>query len=193
MFEIKSAAKMTDRRGDESRRHSLLLVISHSLSALPRFYKTKRIAVKKMALFVLLSCFLSVSFHAQIMVSKLMGKETSQFGLGYGLFSYLDVPLANGNRSIHVEIVDLSFYPLKRENLFTTMAGMKGYLSIKLGYKYVLAKTKMGFTWFRLPAIAGLLMYRKARRPPMAMALPQLLKVGIRLPSERRAIPLILV
>jgi hypothetical protein len=78
-------------------------------------------------------------------VSKLVGKNTGQFGLGYGLFSFLDFPVASGNQSIRVELADLAFYPMKGENLFTTTAGMKGYISVKLGYKYVFSEDQNGF------------------------------------------------
>ena len=43
------------------------------------------------------------------MVAKLVGKEASKYGLGYGLFTYLDFPLANENQSFRIELMDLAF------------------------------------------------------------------------------------
>jgi hypothetical protein len=61
------------------------------------------------------------------------------------LFSYLDFPLANENQSFRIELMDLALFPTKGENFFTSTADMKGYLSIKLGYKYVFSETQQGF------------------------------------------------
>lgn len=79
------------------------------------------------------------------MVSKLVGKDSEKYGLGYGLFSYFDVPLAYENQSIRIEVMDLALFPTKGEKFFTSTADMKGYISIKLGYKYVFSETKTGF------------------------------------------------
>jgi hypothetical protein len=85
------------------------------------------------------------------MVAKLVGKDAAKYGLGYGLFSYLDIPLANENQSFRIELMDLAFFPTKGENLFTTTADFKGYISIKLGYKYVFSETQAGF--YLLPSV----------------------------------------
>jgi hypothetical protein len=79
------------------------------------------------------------------MVAKLIGKDASKYGTGYGLFTYFDFPLASENQSLRLELMDLSLFPSKGENLFTSTADMKGYLSIKLGYKYVFSETSSGF------------------------------------------------
>ena len=79
------------------------------------------------------------------MVSKMVGKDASKFGLGYGLFTFFDFPLASGNQSFRVELMDLAFFPTKGENFFTSTADAKGYISIKLGYKYVFSETQAGF------------------------------------------------
>ena len=79
------------------------------------------------------------------MVAKMVGKDAAKYGLGYGLFSYLDIPLANENQSFRIELMDLAFFPTKGENFFTSTAGAKGYISIKLGYKYVFSETQAGF------------------------------------------------
>ena len=79
------------------------------------------------------------------MVSKILGKEADKYGLGYGLFTYFDIPLASENQSFRIELMDLSLFPAKGENLFTTTEDMKAYISIRLGYKYVFSETHMGF------------------------------------------------
>jgi len=79
------------------------------------------------------------------MVSKLVGKNSSRFGLGYGLFTYLEFPRPSENQSFRIELMELSFYPTKGEKFFTSTAGARGYVSIKLGYKYVFSETAYGF------------------------------------------------
>ena len=101
--------------------------------------------MKKITLSLCLFCLFSFDSHSQLMVSKLVGKDAYKYGLGYGIFAYLDFPLASGNQSFRVELMDFAFYPTKGENFFTSTADAKGYLSIKLGYKYVFSETQTGF------------------------------------------------
>jgi hypothetical protein len=107
--------------------------------------------MKKITLSLCFFCLFSFASHSQLMVSKLVGKDADKYGLGYGLFTFLDFPLANGNQSIRIELMDLAFFPPKGENLFTTTAGMKAYISIKAGYKYVFSETQSGF--YLLPSV----------------------------------------
>jgi len=97
---------------------------------------------------VLSLCFISIlsnASDAQIMAAKMIGKDAAKYGVGYGLFTYLDFPLANENQSFRIELMDLVFFPSKGENFFTSTADAKGYISIKLGYKYVFSETQAGF------------------------------------------------
>lgn len=79
------------------------------------------------------------------MVAKLVGKDASKYGLGYGLFTYVDIPLATPNQSFRVELMELAMFMTKGENFFTSRADGKAYISIKLGYKYVFSETQGGF------------------------------------------------
>lgn len=101
--------------------------------------------MKKTAFLLCSICLFSLASHSQIMVAKMIGKDVSKYGLGYGLFTYLDIPLKNENQSFRVELIDIALFPTKGENLFTSTADMKGYISIKLGYKYVFSETQQGF------------------------------------------------
>ena len=101
--------------------------------------------MKKRILFPLTLCLLSGGLHSQLMVSKLLGNGTSKFGLGYGIFTYLDFPRASENQSFRVELLEFTIYPTKGENFFTSTAEGRGYISIKLGYKYVFSETQAGF------------------------------------------------
>lgn len=101
--------------------------------------------MKKLILSLSFIALFSFASHAQLMVSKLVGNDAANYGLGYGLFCYLDFPLASDNQSFRVELMDLAFFPTKGENLFTSTADTKGYISIKLGYKYVFSETQAGF------------------------------------------------
>jgi len=101
--------------------------------------------MKKITFFLCFLCLFSFASQSQLMVSKMVGKDASKYGLGYGLFTYLDFPLASANQSFRIELMDLAFFPSKGEDFFTSTAGAKGYISIKLGYKYVFSETQAGF------------------------------------------------
>jgi hypothetical protein len=101
--------------------------------------------MKKIILFLCLIFLFSFVSNAQLMVSKMVGKDAAKYGLGYGLFTYIDFPLANDNQSFRIELMDIAFFPTKGEKFFTSTADAKGYLSIKLGYKYVFSETQAGF------------------------------------------------
>jgi hypothetical protein len=106
--------------------------------------------VKKFFLALGIVCLFSVTSQAQLMVAKIIGKDASKYGLGYGLFTYFDIPVISENQSVRIEILDMAIFPTKGENLFTSKADMKGYVSIKAGYKYVFSETNAGF--FLIPS-----------------------------------------
>jgi hypothetical protein len=98
------------------------------------------------SIFLFLVFILVVSFaNAQLMTSRLIGKGSSQFGQGYGLFAFYDFNLAAPNKSIRLELFDFAFFPTKGEPFFTTNESSRGYLSIRLGYKHVFSEEKTGF------------------------------------------------
>lgn len=101
--------------------------------------------MKKLMLSLGFACLCSLASHAQVMVAKIVGKDASKYGLGYGLFSFIDIPLAAENQSFRIELMDLVLFPSKGEKFFTSTAPFKGYISIKLGYKYTFSETKTGF------------------------------------------------
>ncbi|MDQ3844108.1 MAG: hypothetical protein M3342_08860 [Bacteroidota bacterium] len=101
--------------------------------------------MKKITFSLFFVCLFSFASHAQLMVAKLVGKDAAKYGLGYGVFAYYDFPLASGNKSFRIELMDLAVFPSKGENLFTSTADGKAYISIKLGYKYVFSETQAGF------------------------------------------------
>ncbi len=98
--------------------------------------------MKKIVTLSLLASLLSAGAYSQLMVSKLVGKNTSNAELGYGGFTFLDIPLKNAdNQSIRIEVLDFAYYPQKSTDFDNTI----GYLSIKAGYKYVFSETQTGF------------------------------------------------
>jgi len=107
--------------------------------------------LKKKLPLLLCVFMLALQSQAQISVAKLLGENSSEYGPGYGVFAYLDIPLASENRSIRVEFRDLAFFAKKGENIFNTKDDMRTYLSSKLGYKYVFSETQQGF--YVLPAV----------------------------------------
>lgn len=101
--------------------------------------------MKKIFALLLLS-FLFSSVHAQLMATKLIGKNSDRYKLGYGIFSFYDFPLKSEGyyKSVRLELFDFAYYPGKDGNFFNATYGT-GYLSIKVGYKVIFSETKTGF------------------------------------------------
>lgn len=109
------------------------------------YYSTKLTILKKIFLSLFIIFLFTASSQAQLMVAKMVGKDSKRYGLGYGLFTYFDIPLSSENQSFRIELIDFAFFPTKGEKFFTSTADARGYLSIKLGYKYVFSETQAGF------------------------------------------------
>lgn len=107
--------------------------------------------MKKIALSLSFVCLFSFASYSQIMVAKLVGKDAAKYGLGYGLFTYFDIPMASENQSIRIEMIEFAAFMTKGEKFFTSTGEAKSYLSIKLGYKYVFSETQAGF--YLLPSV----------------------------------------
>jgi hypothetical protein len=89
-----------------------------------------------------LSLLFSLSMYGQLMVTKLVGKNSSNSKLGFGLFAYYDFTLPGAeNRSVRLELMDFGYFPSKTDTIRVPI----GYISIKLGYKYIFSETKTGF------------------------------------------------
>lgn len=101
--------------------------------------------MKKIFLLSLTILLCATASQAQLMVAKLIGKDAHKFGLGYGIFTNLDFPLRNENQSIRIELVDIAGFATKGSSIFSSSGDARGYISIKLGYKYVFSETQEGF------------------------------------------------
>lgn len=106
--------------------------------------------MKYKLLLILLFFSVQQAASAQVLVSKLLGKGAADFGLGYGIFTYFDIPRPAENQSFRIELLDLAFYAKKGESLFTSTESARAHLSTRLGYKYVFSETSAGF--FVLPS-----------------------------------------
>lgn len=121
----------------------VLWVIFSTLAAF--LFIIQIILLKKITLSLCLVCLISFSSHAQFMAAKIVGKDAARFGTGYGVFAFFDIPLSNENQSFRIELMEFAFFPSKGEKFFTSTAGARGYISSKLGYKYVFSETQAGF------------------------------------------------
>ena len=109
--------------------------------------------MKKMFLFSVFVIGLSTSIDAQLSLTKMIGKNSDKYKLGYGVFSFYDFPFnSSENQSIRLELMDFAFFPGKTYNTtVNTSVGpalatnSKLYFTIKLGYKYIFSETKTGF------------------------------------------------
>ena len=100
------------------------------------------LTMKKILPFTALALLFSFAANSQLMVSKLVGKNSENSSLGFGIFLFYEIPLNDeGNRAVRLELLDAAYFPKKDENLNSIL----GYLSIKAGYKYVFSETKAGF------------------------------------------------
>jgi hypothetical protein len=98
--------------------------------------------MRKLLLIITLSAFVSASSHAQLGLTKLLGKYSSTTKLGFNLFAHYDFPLnEDGNRRFKLELIDFSFYPPNNSDVDDS----KAYLAIKLGYKYIFSEDQTGF------------------------------------------------
>jgi hypothetical protein len=89
----------------------------------------------------LITILLFTTIYSQVMVSKRFGENSDNSRLGFGTFLYWDFPIAEAeNKSIRLELLDLAFYPQKNDSINTVL----GYISIKLGYKYIFSETQTG-------------------------------------------------
>ncbi len=102
---------------------------------------------------VLLSCLALVStfLHAQLALTKMIGKNAKHYKTpGFGVFLNYDIPLTEyGNRSLMIELMDLAYFPPKD----ASVVDGSGYLSIKLGYRYIFSEE--GRTGFYIEPQAG--------------------------------------
>jgi hypothetical protein len=75
----------------------------------------------------------------------MLGKDAKNYGMGLGIFAYLDFPLAAGNNSLVIELAEMAYFPEKdRGGFFSAPAG-KAYASFKAGYRKYFSETSTGF------------------------------------------------
>jgi hypothetical protein len=96
----------------------------------------------KKLIVLFISLIISSSIYSQLMVSKMLGKNAGKSKLGYGVFAYYDFPLSGSeNKYFCIEFFDFAFFQSKSDTVTVPI----GYISIKLGYKYIFSETKTGF------------------------------------------------
>src|SRR6188508_5617 len=99
-------------------------------------------------IFFLLVLLLTASLfaHSQLAVVKMIGKNSGQNKIGFGVFGNYDIPLNDiGNKSLMIELLDLSFFPGKEINSEGDDIA-RGYISVKLGYRKIFSQeSKTGF------------------------------------------------
>ncbi len=86
---------------------------------------------------------LSSSLYSQVALVKMVGKNSGNSNIGFGVFWNWEIPVNDiGNRNIMLELMDFSYFPRKHSEINSVI----GYLSIKAGYKYIFSEeTKTGF------------------------------------------------
>lgn len=89
---------------------------------------------------ILLAFFVLISYNsfAQIQISKLIGKNASQFKTGYGAFLKFGVPVSDA-ADVSLEI-GVNNFQLKADPAYGGIT-----FPIKVGYRYTLNKTGTGF------------------------------------------------
>lgn len=103
---------------------------------------------------IILLCVLSLSKFSkgQVTVAKLLGKDASTYGVGYGLFAFYDFTVNDDKNSIRLELMDIVLFGSKGGDVFSQANGTaKGSFSARVGYKYIFSDTKTGF--YALPSI----------------------------------------
>jgi hypothetical protein len=90
---------------------------------------------------------------AQLIVSKMLGKDAKNYGMGFGIFTFLDFQLPSVNRSIVVELLEFVYFPQKGGGGYFAAPAGKGYYSIKVGYKNYFSEDDAGF--YIQPSVGG--------------------------------------
>lgn len=100
----------------------------------------------KNALIAIVLAFIFTPSNAQISVTKYLGKNADMYKMGYGIFSFYELPLnSEGNyKAIRLELLDAAIYPGKDGSFFSATYGI-AYWSSKIGYKVIFSDTKTGF------------------------------------------------
>jgi hypothetical protein len=96
----------------------------------------------------LYSLLINVSY-GQVKVSKMFGKNDGGSTWGFGGVTYVDFPVEMrcANEAIRIEAMDATYYPQRN----TQASVLVGYLTSKVGFKYVFSKDYVGF--YIVPAI----------------------------------------
>jgi hypothetical protein len=106
-------------------------------------------------IFLVLSLLFGITSisSAQLVVSKMLGKDAKNYGTGFGIFAFLDFPLASGNKSIVIELVEFAYFPEKGGGGFFSAPSGKGYYSFKAGFKNYFSEDGTGF--YLQPSVGG--------------------------------------
>jgi hypothetical protein len=73
--------------------------------------------MKRIFISILLVVITYSSGNAQIAGAKIMGKNLNNYKLGYGLFTYYDIPVNDiGNKSVRIELADFAYFPTKNSD-----------------------------------------------------------------------------
>jgi len=101
--------------------------------------------MKKIFLSVLFTIMAFSFLHAQLSLTKMVGKNADKYKLGYDIFTFYNFPLnEEGNKSVQLELLDFAWFRGKDGDGFNT-GSAKAYVSIKVGYKNIFSETKTGF------------------------------------------------
>ncbi|HSC54100.1 MAG TPA: hypothetical protein VLC98_10780 [Phnomibacter sp.] len=105
--------------------------------------------------FLLIGLFLGFinSSSAQLIVSKMLGKDAKNYGIGVGIFAFSEIPIASGNKSIVIEFLEFSYFPEKGKGGFFAAPSGKGHISFKAGYKNYFSEDGTGF--YLQPSVGG--------------------------------------
>src|SRR6186713_273720 len=97
--------------------------------------------------FLLVLIFItSFSAQSQLAVSRMIGKNSKNYKIGFGLFGNYEYPLnETGTQNLMIELLDLEYFPGKPYNSNEDKMS-SGFLSIKIGYRYIFSEeSRTGF------------------------------------------------
>ena len=86
--------------------------------------------IKKSFLVFLLMAILCSSAYSQLSVVKMVGKNSDNSKLGFGLFGYWSIPLNDiGNRNLMIESFDAAYFPRKQisDSIFVNNSANAGF------------------------------------------------------------------
>ncbi|HYC39503.1 MAG TPA: hypothetical protein VEB63_03370 [Chitinophagaceae bacterium] len=96
------------------------------------------------SILLLLAIFAAGTAFSQLAVSKIIGKYSKDYQVGYGAYWALDFPTNEyGSQSVVLELINIEYFPVSSSS---DLHEGGGFFTFKAGYRYIFSEdSKTGF------------------------------------------------